>query len=706
MIKDIVDSNESLEPGDKKLNVLKEHFPACFKADGSFDLERFKSEIACKTDVLQEGYELKFLGKSYAKLLASTDTTTVIQPNEVHNQLPENANSQNIYISGDNLDGLKHLLKSYSKSVKCIYIDPPYNTGSDGFVYQDNFNYTRDSLQEKLSISEDEAERILDLTKRGSSSHSAWLMFMYSRLLLARDLLTDDGVIFISIDDNEQANLKLLCDDVFGEENFLGQIIHNKLNSKNDTINIQKNHDYVICFRKKTILSSSKDIKVTLENRKIITKEVFKENNKFYIINDPITTRGEGGTLNSRKNLGYTVYYNPNTEDFLGVQDYDIELALISNDEEEVYLEDKELVNKGYIKIRPPKVRGQLGAWTWDMDNFNLSKDDILIKKTRNGYTVNKRTFVNFENIQEVNGRFYLTFEEVKNSRSIIEYSTNDGTTELSEILGKDGVFTNPKNTDLLQYLIELVPSNNFTFLDFFSGSAASAHAIIKLNLKDFGLRRFISVQLPENLNPENSSQKVAYEFLKENNLPTTLDFVGMERIKRAATKIKADREEKAKKKEGELFQTDTLPELDLGFKHFVLTEPDQNTLDKLYSFDGAALVIDKSILDTFGKPTILATWLNADGYGLTATAEEVDLAGFTAYYCQKHLYLIEGNFTLDSMKALLSKYDAEGHFNPENIVMFGYSFSDWSINEMLEKNLRILNDSEKNLKINFAVRY
>jgi len=125
MIKDILNQNENITPVCHQLEVLKEHFPACFSADGSFDLERFKTEITDKTNITQEGYELKFLGKSYAKLLVSTDTTTVIQPNEAHNSLPENINSENIYISGDNLDGLKHLLKSYSKSIKCIYIDHP-----------------------------------------------------------------------------------------------------------------------------------------------------------------------------------------------------------------------------------------------------------------------------------------------------------------------------------------------------------------------------------------------------------------------------------------------------------------------------------------------------------------------------------------------------------------------------------------------------
>jgi len=691
MIKDIIQQNENVHTNDKQLTALKEYFPACFKQDGAFDLERFKEAIADKTDVIQEGYELKFLGKSYAKLLASTDTTTVIKPDEAHNGLPENARSENIYISGDNLDGLKHLLKSYHQSIKCIYIDPPYNTGSDGFVYQDNFNYTKETLQEKLSISEDEAERILDLTKRGSASHSAWLMFLYSRLLLARDLLTLDGVVFISIDDNEQANLKLLCDDVFGEENFLGQIIHNKLNSKNDTINIQKNHDYVTCYQRKVNYTSSSQIKPSLENKTLVTKEVFKEDDRFYIINDSITTRGDGGTLNNRKNLGYTVYYNPETKDFLGVQDYDLELAKISNNEDEVYSDDVNLLNKGYIKIRPPKVRGQLGAWTWELKNLNDGKDEILIKQNRNGYSVKKRTFIPSEAIFIENNRYYITYEDIKNVRSIAEFSTNDGTTQLAEILGVDGVFSNPKNIDLLQYLISLSDCKYSIVLDFFSGSASTAHAVMQLNADDGGTRKFIAVQLPEVLKSDNVSQKAAYEFLKTCNLPETLDYIGIERIKRAGATIKGEYPDK---------------DLDLGFKRYVLVEPNQNTLDKLESFNKASLLADTSILDDFGKPTILATWLNADGYGLTAEAEPINLAGYTAYYYSKHLYLIDGNFSLESMKALLSKYDAEGKFNPENLVLFGYSFPDWSISEMIEKNLRILNDGEKNLKINYSVRY
>lgn len=217
--------NEKVQPNDRIMSKLHADFPQCFNKEGQFDLEKFQQLVQTEVDVTHEGYELNFLGKNYANLIASTETETVIQPDLEHNAKPENCNSQNVYISGDNLDALKHLLKSYSNSIKCIYIDPPYNTGSDGFVYNDKFTFTEEQIQTKLGVSEEKAKRILDLARRGSASHSAWLMFMAPRLMLAKDLLTEDGVIFISIDDNEQANLKLLCDSVFGEENFICDFI-------------------------------------------------------------------------------------------------------------------------------------------------------------------------------------------------------------------------------------------------------------------------------------------------------------------------------------------------------------------------------------------------------------------------------------------------------------------------------------------------
>lgn len=147
MIKDIITANEEVKPNQKEMEILHEHFPSCFHSDGSFDLIRFSEFIKDKVNVTKEGYELKFLGKNYARMLASLDTETVIVPDEVHNSKPENSNSENVYISGDNLDALKHLLKSYSGKIKCIYIDPPYNTGTDGFVYNDKFSFTIDALR-------------------------------------------------------------------------------------------------------------------------------------------------------------------------------------------------------------------------------------------------------------------------------------------------------------------------------------------------------------------------------------------------------------------------------------------------------------------------------------------------------------------------------------------------------------------------------
>ena len=174
-------------------------------------------------NLTHEGYELKFLGKSYAKYLAGLETETVVVPDLDHNAEPENKNSENLYIVGDNLHALQHLVKSYAGKIKCIYIDPPYNTGSDGFAYNDDFGFTAQQLIGRIGVSEDEAERILDM--QGKSSHSAWLTFMYPRLQLAKELLNDDGVIFISIDDNEQANLRLLCDEIFGEQNFVAGFV-------------------------------------------------------------------------------------------------------------------------------------------------------------------------------------------------------------------------------------------------------------------------------------------------------------------------------------------------------------------------------------------------------------------------------------------------------------------------------------------------
>ena len=249
MIQDIVNKNESVTPVSREMEGLREYFPQCFNNEGRFDIEKFREAIQPQVDVTREGRSYDFLGKSYARMLSSLDTTTVIRPDTEYNSKPENQNSENIYISGDNLDALHHLVKSYAGQVKCIYIDPPYNTGTDGFVYNDKFKFTAEELTEKLSISPEEAEKIIAMTSGHRASHAAWLTFMMPRLQLARDLLSKDGVIFISIDDNEQAYLKQLCDFIFGEDNCLGCIIRpTGQTTGQDSGGLGSSFDYILAY--------------------------------------------------------------------------------------------------------------------------------------------------------------------------------------------------------------------------------------------------------------------------------------------------------------------------------------------------------------------------------------------------------------------------------------------------------------------------
>ena len=230
----------------KQLAVLKAYFPQCFDKNGAFIQEKLL-EIVKSSDVelSKESYSLNWLGKSYARLLANLPPKTLLTE--------ENKNSQNLLIKGDNLEVLKHMVNAYAEKVKMIYIDPPYNTGSDGFAYNDERKFTPEQLSELAGIDLDEATRILDFTVKGSSSHSAWLTFIYPRLYIARELLREDGVIFISIDDNEQSQLKVLCDEIFGEMNFISNIANiNNPKGRSDDKYIARSHEYILCYKKLT----------------------------------------------------------------------------------------------------------------------------------------------------------------------------------------------------------------------------------------------------------------------------------------------------------------------------------------------------------------------------------------------------------------------------------------------------------------------
>lgn len=657
MIKDIINANESVLPNTKQIEVLKDNFPACFKEDGSFDIERFKEYLNDKLAITNEGYELKFLGKNYARLLASVDTTTVIVPDEEHNNKPENKDSQNIYISGDNLDGLKQLLKSYQGKVKCIYIDPPYNTGSDGFVYNDNFNFTVEELATKLSIDEEQANRILDLTKRGSASHSAWLTFMYPRLLLARDLLTEDGVIFISIDDNECHNLKLLCDDVYGEENFMAEFPRiTKRGGKSSDV-VAKNHDYLLMYSK-----STKPNLYAIEHN----DSSFKYTDEYF------EERG---------------YYKLNqTLDYDSLQ-YSISLDYPLEIEGEIFYpgQSEELYNE--------RQNGNHDvadwAWRWSREKFNFGYENgfIVIKSGRNGKRIYTKTYQK-ASIEDGDKGYYIDYSDRTKALSTLEttensYSNDNATKDVAKTIGKK-IFDHTKPLELITLIARLCTRKDDIILDFFSGSATTAEAIMKLNcVVPDESRKFILVQLPELCKEGTSACKAGYRNICD---------IGMDRIAKSRDLY---------------FQEYTDTKADLGFKHYTLEEPTTITLDKLEKFvpDDQGLFLTNDILTDFGTQTVLTTWLVRDGYGFNADVKAIDFDGYTGYYIDKHLYLVDAEITKEAIAAIIDKYETDGDFNAENVVLFGYSFV-WTMTEQLKINLARLKDTEKNLRINFDVRY
>lgn len=634
MIKDIITANESAHAGQREMEALHEFFPQCFTADGKFDIERFKASLPGDTEVTDETSGFTFLGKNYARMLTNMDTTTIIRPDNEHNALPENRDSKNVYISGDNLDALQHLVKSYYGKVKVIYIDPPYNTGSDGFVYNDKFNFTPQALAERLDIDEERAGRILSMTKRGSASHAAWLTFMLPRLTFARDLLTKNGVIFISIDDNEQANLKELCDEIFGEDCFVAQFIWEKRVNRENRKETSVRHDYILCYSK-----------------------VFIDDEHRRIMQLPMSGRALAS------------YSNPDN-DPRGPWKSDPAHAQAGHGVESQFYT---LVAPNGKKHKLPSGR----CWIYKEETMNEAIKDNRIWFGSDGNGVPRVKTYLYAKDRGLTPETIIT-----DTISAEEGSTNEKAKNyIKDLFDGKAVFETPKPVELVEHLLKMSIADGIA-LDFFSGSATTAHAIMDMNSKDGGTRHFILVQLQEPCKPDSEAAKAGFK---------TIDEIGMERIKRAAKKIKAD---------NPLFAGD------LGFKHYTLEEPKEDALMLMEKFDPKTDIMPSITVDDFGEDTILRTWLERDGYGLTDNAETLMLGNYKAYWMRNHLYLIGSDSTFDanSIVALMDKYNGE-EFSPMNIVIFGYSFG-FKTREELQKNLRTLKDGNKSLSVNIDVRY
>lgn len=654
MIKDILEHNESVQPTDRTLAKLHADFPQCFDKEGKFNIETFRRLVSGHADITRESYGLDFLGRSYASLISNTDTDTVIVPDEANNAKPENAHSQNVYITGDNLDGLKHLLKSYAGEIKCIYIDPPYNTGEDDFVYSDRFNFTVNDLQDKLGIDEEQAARIFNLTTRRSSSHSAWLTFMAARLPLAYDLLAKDGVIFVSIDDNEQANLKLLLDSIFGEENFVGQLIIKTATDNNPT-QINTEHEYILCYSREKEHLPNWSRKNT---NRLLIQDKYKALKKKYENAFDIEKELRKWIKANKSNLPQLAHYD-------------------KVDERGVFSSSSNSSN-----TRP-------GGYHYDILHPITGKPCPI---PAYGWRWPKETFEEYDKSGEVywgkdettQPHIKMRVEDAKEQLKTIIYEDGRASTKiLEDLFGIKKIFDNPKPLETLKRLFDFVTKGDDIILDFFSGSSTTAHAVMQMNADDNGegKRRYIMVQLDEPTKPDSEARKAGYE---------TIDQIGMERIRRAAAKIR---------EANPLFADN----LDLGFKHFTLKGVPQNTLDKIEDFDPHNPIAFEDTLNDFGTATVLKTWMVRDDHGFCAEPERITLSKAEAYKYKNHLYILSGeNLDENAMAALVEQYGKDPHF-PKAIVVFGYSLN-YDQNAMLRANITRLQKDDNSVSL--QIRY
>lgn len=638
----------------KDLETLKIHFPHCFDKDGNFQLEKFKNNLTEKeVSFSTESYGLDWLGKSYARLLASDPATTLLKADETHNTKPENANSENLLIKGDNLEVLKHLANAYYEQVKMIYIDPPYNTGSDGFVYNDDRKFTVKELQNLIGIDAEKAKRILDFTQSKSNSHSAWLTFMYPRLYIAKQLLKDDGVIFVSIDDNEVAQLRLLMDEVFGEENFVAELIwKSKSGGANDSKHIANDHEYILCYGKncdKLILNLDKNAKVT-------TSYNLKDEKGNYSL-DRL----------DKQSLGYIE---------------SLDFPIIGPDGKTYIVNHKDKNNK-------------VARWRWGKDTVKERFDELVFK---NGFVYTK----NYEKDGAI-PRSLLIEDRFGRTRT--------GKTDFAQIFGA-AYFSAPKPIKLIYYLAQIISSqNDDIILDFFAGSGTTGDAVMQINAEDGGKRKFILVQLPEPIDPKKN--KTAYDFVKDElKAEPTIFEITKERLLRAAKKINAGLDEKIKKLQSEIQTEETKAEIEKlerlkkqnTFKVFQTTPIWEDYNFEAEQFDSSQTLFDAGKLKEDDIKALLTTWKTYDGIALTQELESVDLSSYTAYYGNGRLYLMNKGFTTDSLKALLEKIDTDKHFEPKSIIAFGYHFESKSLREISE-NVKTYNNKKKS-DIDFITRY
>lgn len=506
----------SQTPQKERLETLRLLMPEVFD-EGHIDWEKLKAALGENVNFANERYVLNWAGKSEAFRVMQQPTTATLVP--CREESVDFDNTQNVFIEGENMKVLKVLQRSYFRKVKMIYIDPPYNTGSDSFIYPDKFSESKEEYLRRVGDKNEEGYMTRDgmfrkNAKENGQYHSNWLNMMMPRLYLAKSLLREDGVIFISIDDNEVYNLRLLMNEIFGEENFVAQFIwHAKKGGGSDSSKIVTDQEYVLCYLK------SDNPAGALQKVELVGETLDKQDEKgSYRRGRELNKWGS----NSRREDRPTMYFpikGPNGK--------------------EVY---------------PIRNDGSEGCWRWGRKAMKaiVEAGDVEFVERQDG------TYIAYEKIRNTDARF-------KPYRTFINCGTTaDGSKLIKSIFGAK-YFDFPKPLDLITILANIGLGENDILLDFFSGSGTTAHAVMELN-KDGGNRKYICVQLPELCDEKSEAYKAGYKTIAE---------ISKERIRRAGAKIRKEVEmEQAKQKEQLSFdeeQTVTMP--DLGVKVFKLSD-------------------------------------------------------------------------------------------------------------------------------------
>lgn len=550
-------NGESLNILQDRLEKLKSDFPEIF-TEGKIDIEKFKATFTDDINFNNERYVLNWAGKSDALKVLQIPTTATLKP-----QPEESVNfdtTENIFIEGENLEVLKVLQKSYYGKVKCIIIDPPYNTGNDSFIYPDSFKENKEEYQKRIGEKDEEGYLMKEgmLRKNSKDSghyHSNWLSMMYPRLFLAKNLLREDGVIFVHIDDNEVHNLRMIMNEIFGEENFIECINWNKRVPKNDK-GIGSIHEYILVFVKDS----------SLKHEFLMGKEGIEE------IEELLSKLKKKKTPIPEAENEVRKLYNK--------KGYDRGITLYNSLDSDYRLWGK--INMSWpnantfgprYEVKHPKtgkaVKIPDRGWRWKEESFNEAakivegKYQSIVELHDGSFVCGRIWFDKDENTQPSSINYLDELDKLL-LRSIISLKS-DGGIEVEKLFEGKSYFSYPKPTSLTKLLLNSIETKqDDIILDFFAGSGTTAHAVLELNKEDGGTRKFILVQLPEPCDENSEAYKAGYK---------TIADISRERIRRVIKKIEAEQAEERKKKSEQFdFGDKEEKNFELGFKSFKLS--------------------------------------------------------------------------------------------------------------------------------------